>query len=537
MLPNQFCNLELQNIMSLEIKIPNVAESITEVTLGKWLKKTGDHVKKDEAICEIETDKASQELFSEGEGILETLVEEGETIAVGATIAKINSNGTATLPKTENKTDTEAVKKEEQKNEKPAVEQKPISSGKVIEMLVTQFAESITEVVIGTWLKKDGDFVKQDEGLCEVETDKATQELPAEASGILRIVAETGTTLQIGELICKIEVSDNAPANTDTNSPKTKTVKPTNQKQENTYASGHPSPAANKILNEKGIETKDVKGTGIDGRITKEDALNAQKTEKAVVSETKPATQKTEPEVQIKAVEGSREQRRTRMSQMRKTISRRLVAVKNETAMLTTFNEVNMKPIMDMRKKYKEEFQGKHNVGLGFMSFFTKACALALTKFPEVNAMIDGTDIVYNDFVDISVAVSAPKGLVVPVLRNVEKMSFADIEKGILALAGKAKENTLSIEDMQGGTFTITNGGIFGSMMSTPIINAPQSAILGMHNIVERPMAVGGQVVILPMMYVALSYDHRIIDGREAVGFLVTVKKYLEEPERILFEL
>ncbi|TAE48630.1 MAG: 2-oxoglutarate dehydrogenase complex dihydrolipoyllysine-residue succinyltransferase, partial [Cytophagales bacterium] len=370
--------------------------------------------------------------------------------------------------------------------------------------------------------------------LCEVETDKATQEMPAIASGILRIVATAGTTLKIGELICRIEASE-APQKTaavNTVPPTQQVVAEASVAQKDSYATGTPSPAASKILDEKGINSNEVKGTGIDGRITKNDALLAEKT---IVKQ--PVTTQTDTNTVVVAPTGERVQRRVRMTQMRKTISKRLVAVKNETAMLTTFNEVNMKPIMDLRAKYKDEFKEKHNVGLGFMSFFAKAAANALLQIPEVNAYIDNGEIVYNDFVDISVAVSAPKGLVVPVLRNVENMNFAQIEKGIVELATKAKNNTLSIEDMTGGTFTITNGGIFGSMLSTPIINAPQSAILGMHNIVERPMAVNGQVQILPIMYVALSYDHRIIDGREAVTFLVAIKKYLENPERLLFNL
>ncbi len=416
--------------------------------------------------------------------------------------------------------------------------------GDVIEMRVTPIAESIIEVTIGEWLKKDGDFVKMDEPLCEIETDKATQEFPATASGTLKIIAQTGNTLAIGDLICNIVISEPTANTETTKTPLVTTEQPvakventavTTEKQtETSYAKGTPSPSANKILSEKGINTSEVEGTGIGGRITKQDAVNAVKTEKtpeivAPKTETKPQ--------QTTLGEGTRTQRRQKMTPLRKTIAKRLVAVKNETAMLTTFNEVNMKPIMDLRNKYKDEFKEKHQVGLGFMSFFTRACAEALKAFPEVNAMIDGTEIVYNDFVDISVAVSAPKGLVVPVLRNVENMNFAQIEKGIIELATKAKNNALSIEDMTGGTFTITNGGIFGSMLSTPIINAPQSAILGMHNIVERPMAVNGEVKILPIMYVALSYDHRIIDGREAVGFLVTVKKYLENPERLLLNL
>lgn len=512
--------------MSIEIKIPDVAESITEVTIAQWLKKNGETVELDDPICELETDKATQELFAETGGVLEILVEEGETVSVGSVIAKINTNGAPAAKETSAPSNETA----------PAPENTaPKPSGEVIEMKVTQIAESITEVVIGEWLKENGDFVEMDEPLCEVETDKATQELPAEASGILEIVAETGSTLQIGDLICKIAVAE-APAETpapSTAPASSSAAQTSSPAQKDTYASGHPSPAASKILSEKGVDPKDVKGSGVDGRITKEDAQKAQKPAPAPAPKASNNTPSASPSPA--PVPGSRGQRRKRMSQLRKTIARRLVTVKNETAMLTTFNEANMQPIMSMRKKYKEQFKEKYGVGLGFMSFFGKACAQALLEFPEVNAMIDGNEIVYHDYVDISIAVSTPRGLVVPVLRNVENMTFAGVEQGIVDLAIKARDGKLSIEDMQGGTFTITNGGIFGSMMSTPIINAPQSAILGMHNIVQRPYAVNGEVKILPMMYLAISYDHRIIDGKEAVGFLVAVKKYVEEPERLMF--
>ncbi len=530
--------------MSVEVKIPDVAESITEVTIAEWLKKDGEYVEQDEAICELETDKATQELFAESSGTLQVLVEEGETVSVGSAIAKIHENEGQSSEKKE----PETQKKESSKATSSSSEQKEetaTKTGEVIEMKVTEFAESISEVTIGEWLKEDGDFVEMDEPLCEIETDKATQELPAEASGTLKIVAQTGDTLAIGEVICKIEVSE-APSSQKSETQEEKSEKSSSSNGEaktesngkETYASGHPSPAASKILSEKGINPSEVKGTGIDGRITKEDAMKAQKSQPQTQAKTssKPAT--TSPGASSQpVVSGNRHQERKRMTQLRKTIARRLVSVKNDTAMLTTFNEANMKPIMDLRKRFKEEFKEKHQVGLGFMSFFSKACAMALMEFPDVNGMIDeeAGEIIYNHYVDISVAVSTDRGLVVPVLRNVENMGFADIEKGIVDLATKAREGQLTIEDMQGGTFTITNGGIFGSMMSTPIINAPQSAILGMHNIVQRPMAVNGEVKILPMMYLALSYDHRIVDGKGAVSFLVTVKKYLEEPERLLF--
>ncbi|MES2828298.1 MAG: 2-oxoglutarate dehydrogenase complex dihydrolipoyllysine-residue succinyltransferase [Bacteroidota bacterium] len=408
-----------------------------------------------------------------------------------------------------------------------------------IEIKVPPVGESITEVVLSRWVKSDGDAVEMDEVIAELESDKATFELTAEQAGTLKVVAAEGDTLAIGAIVCKIEDGGAAPAKaaepaaTDAEKPAVVNDKvvaaPVAEKSGETYASGTPSPSAGKILAEKGVDAGSVKGTGVDGRITKEDALKAEKPEPKAEASKAPSAPAAAP-----AVAGSRNERRQKMSPLRKTVAKRLVTVKNETAMLTTFNEVNMKPIMDLRGKYKDQFKEKFGVGLGFMSFFTKAVCEALKDFPAVNARIDGEEVVYNDFADISIAVSAPKGLVVPIIRNAESMSLAQIEKTVIELATKARDSKLTIEEMTGGTFTITNGGVFGSMMSTPIINAPQSAILGMHNIIERPIAEKGEVVIRPMMYVALSYDHRIIDGRESVGFLVRVKQLLEDPARLL---
>lgn len=406
-----------------------------------------------------------------------------------------------------------------------------------IEIKVPPVGESITEVVLSRWVKNDGDVVEMDEVIAELESDKATFELTAEQAGTLRTVAAEGDTLAIGAVVCKIEDGGAAaPKATEEAAPTAekpaaaadKAAAPVAERSGDSYATGTPSPSAGKILAEKGVAAADVKGTGVDGRITKEDAVNAQKA-------AQPAAKAEAPKAAVAApVAGSRNERREKMSPLRKTVAKRLVTVKNETAMLTTFNEVNMKPVMDLRGKYKDQFKEKYGVGLGFMSFFTKAVCEALKDFPAVNARIDGESVVYNDFADISIAVSAPKGLVVPIIRNAESMSLAQIEKTVIELATKARDSKLTIEEMTGGTFTITNGGVFGSMMSTPIINAPQSAILGMHNIIERPVAEKGEVVIRPMMYLALSYDHRIIDGRESVGFLVRVKQLLEDPARLL---
>ncbi|WP_026947887.1 2-oxoglutarate dehydrogenase complex dihydrolipoyllysine-residue succinyltransferase [Algoriphagus marincola] len=508
--------------MSKEIKVPAVGESITEVTVGQWFKKDGDQVEMDEVLCELESDKATFELPAEAAGTLRIKAEEGDTLEIGAVICVIDESTNSVVTDTNKPSDSEG--KKESNSAK--------STGEIKEMVVPTVGESITEVTLANWIKGDGDYVELDEIIAEVDSDKATFELPAEGSGILRHVAKEGDTLEIGGLICKIEIMEGKPAESSSDSKAESAASTSTSPSKESYATGHASPAASKILAEKGIKPEEVKGTGKDGRITKEDAENAQKKAAAPAKEEK---KESAPAQEAVRVPGSREEKREKMSSLRRTVSRRLVSVKNETAMLTTFNEVNMQPIMDLRSKYKELFKEKHGVGLGFMSFFTKAVCVALQEWPAVNAKIDANEIVYHDFCDISIAVSAPKGLVVPVIRNAEGMSFDQIEKEVVRLATKARDNKLSIEEMTGGTFTITNGGVFGSMMSTPIINAPQSAILGMHNIVQRPMAVNGEVKILPMMYVALSYDHRIIDGRESVSFLVRVKQLLEEPERLLF--
>jgi 2-oxoglutarate dehydrogenase E2 component (dihydrolipoamide succinyltransferase) len=400
-----------------------------------------------------------------------------------------------------------------------------------LELKIPSVGESITQVTIATWLKEDGDYVEMDEAVAELESDKATVELNAEKSGALKILVEEGEDVEIGAVVATIDTTAKAPEGVATSvepapteAPKSvvkeeKTSAQANEVKTQNYASGAPSPAASKILAEKGISPSAIVGSGKNGRITKYDAMLA---EAGGFDYSTPS-------------EPSREQKTEKLSNLRKTVARRLVSAKNETAMLTTFNEVNMQPIFDTRNKYKEKFKETHGVNLGFMSFFTRACALALQKFPKVNAYLDGEEMILNDFVDVSIAVSSPKGLMVPVMRNVESMTMWEIEADVKRLAIKARDGKLTIPEMTGGTFTITNGGVFGSMLSTPIINPPQSAILGMHNIVERPVVEKGQIVARPVMYVALSYDHRIIDGKESVGFLVTVKNYLENPETMLF--
>jgi len=410
------------------------------------------------------------------------------------------------------------------------------------QIVVPSVGESITEVTISAWMKKNGDFVNIDEPICEIESDKASMELPAPQAGILDISASEGDTVDIGSVIGSIKPGDKpAASSSDKKSP---TTQPSNGAASNndSQSSVMASPAAMKILNEKNIDPSSVKGSGKGGRITKEDALNARASgngaSAAPVSQ--PAQQvksSSETSVESRPLNIERSSTKKKMSSLRKTIAKRLVAVKQTTAMLTTFNEVDMTGIKELRAKYKESFKEKHQIGLGFMSFFTKACCIALEEFPSVNGQIDGTDIVHFNYCDIGIAVSTPKGLVVPVVRDAQVLSLASIEKSIRELATRARDGKLKLSEMQGGTFTITNGGVFGSMLSTPIINQPQSAILGMHNIVDRPMAVDGEVKIRPIMYLALSYDHRIVDGKQSVSFLKRVKELLEDPARLLLDV
>ncbi len=411
-----------------------------------------------------------------------------------------------------------------------------------LEMKVPSPGESITEVEIAQWLVEDGDYVEKDQAIAEVDSDKATLELPAEASGIITLKAEEGDAVEVGEVVCLIDTEASKPDGGDDAKEKkddasdggdekdvdkqreekdqkgdSEKAEPKQEDSKETYATGSPSPAAKKILDEKGIDAKDVKGSGKDGRITKEDAVQAK------ASMGSPG-------------KGKRGEEKKKMSMLRRKVAKRLVSAKNDTAMLTTFNEVDMSPIFTLRKKYKEEFKEKHGVSLGFMSFFTLAVVRALDMYPDVNSMIDGDHQITYDYKDVSIAVSGPKGLMVPVIRNAENLSFRGVEDEVKRLALRARDGKITVDEMTGGTFTITNGGVFGSMLSTPIINPPQSAILGMHNIVERPVAIDGHVEIRPIMYVALSYDHRIIDGKESVGFLVAIKEAIENPEELLMD-
>jgi 2-oxoglutarate dehydrogenase E2 component (dihydrolipoamide succinyltransferase) len=392
----------------------------------------------------------------------------------------------------------------------------------ILEMKVPSPGESITEVEIAQWLVAEGDYVEKDQPIAEVDSDKATLELPAEESGTITFKAEEGDAVAVGQVVCLIDTegkpSGDAPVSAPAAPEATSAPVQKEVVQETTYASGSASPAAKKILSEKGIDSSAVIGSGRGGRITKEDAVQAV------------------PSMGTKPADGERDNSRKKLSMLRRKVAQRLVAAKNETAMLTTFNEVNMSPIFALRNQYKEEFKEKHNVGLGFMSFFTRAVVRALQLYPDVNSMIDGDYQIKYDFCDISVAVSGPKGLMVPVVRNSENLSFRGVEDEIKRLAIRARDGKITVDEMTGGTFTISNGGVFGSMLSTPIINPPQSGILGMHNIIERPIAVNGNVEIHPMMYLALSYDHRIIDGKESVGFLVAIKEALEDPIALLMD-
>lgn len=557
--------------MKFDVKIPEVGESISEVVLAKWLKKDGEFVEADDLLCEIESDKASFELPAEQSGALKHMAEEGDTIEVGGVIAQIDGDAASENSKAEKreagsedpetskaekkeadseapetaeagekKADSTARAKEEKETPKASEKSKaPEASGEVFQIKVPEVGESITEVTIARWLKKDGESVEADDLIVEIESDKASFEIPAEQSGVISLKVSEGDTVPVGSLIAEIKPDGQTSAEAETKSAApVKEVKPSlaestdGEKDKKIKI----SPVAANILVEAGLKAESVSGSGPGGRITKEDAVKAVENLKTREKEA-PSPKKEDKSVPAVSESPDRQVRRERLSTLRKTLSKRLVAAKNETAMLTTFNEVDMSGIMALRAKYKEIFKEKYEVGLGFMSFFTKAACIALKEWPAVNAKIDGDHVVYHDYCDISIAVSSPRGLVVPVIRNANRLSMAEIEKEVLNLATKARENKLTIEEMTGGTFTISNGGVFGSLMSTPILNAPQSAILGMHKIEERPVVTNGEVVIRPMMYLAVSYDHRIIDGRESVSFLVRVKELLEDPARMLLEI
>jgi len=508
----------------IEIKVPTVGESISEVTLVKWVKKTGDYVQRDEVIAELESEKATFEVNAEQAGILVTVANEDDTLKIGDVLAKIDETAAQPTGTSASAEQLSTAPTAAPLAAAPAEEAKAVGKG-ILDLKVPTVGESISEVTLVKWLKKTGDLVKRDEPIAELESEKATFEVNAEEAGKLETVAKEDDVLKIGDTLAKIDTDVAVPTSAAPTAPAAAAPKaaPSSSAAPAAKTDVKASPVASAIIADKHVDTKNIKPSGAGGKIMKNDVLEAL---------ANPGKQTFEGQDFF-----SRNERVEKMSNIRKTISKRLVEAKNTTAMLTTFNEVDLSKVMEIRSKFKVKFKDAHGVGLGFMSFFSKACAIALSEWPAVNAYID-TDkgvVTYHDYADISIAVSTPKGLTVPVIRNVESLSLADIEKSVIDLATKARNNKLGVNELQGGTFTITNGGVFGSMLSTPIINLPQSAILGMHNIIERPIAVNGKVEIRPMMYIALSYDHRIVDGRESVSFLVRVKELLENPELLLF--
>ncbi|MBU2868754.1 2-oxoglutarate dehydrogenase complex dihydrolipoyllysine-residue succinyltransferase [Pacificibacter marinus] len=493
--------------MSVEVRVPTLGESVTEATVATWFKKPGDAVAVDEMLCELETDKVTVEVPSPAAGTLgEIVAAEGETVGVDALLATLNA-GEAAAPAPAAASAATA----------------PAAGGSSVDVMVPTLGESVTEATVATWFKAVGDTVAQDEMLCELETDKVSVEVPSPAAGVLtEIVAAEGDTVDATAKLAVI--SSGAGASAPAPAAAAPAAATSGKDIEN-------APSANKLMAENGVNPASVSGTGKDGRIMKDDVLKAMSAPKAA-----PAPAAAAPRAPSAPADAAREER-VKMTKLRQTIARRLKESQNTAAMLTTYNEVDMTEVMALRNEYKDLFLKKHGVKLGFMSFFTKACIHALNEVPEVNAEIDGTDIVYKNYVNMGIAAGTPTGLVVPVIRDADQMSFAGIEKAIAEKGARARDGKLSMAEMQGGTFTISNGGVYGSLMSSPILNPPQSGILGMHKIQDRPMAIKGQVVIRPMMYLALSYDHRIVDGKGAVTFLVRVKEALEDPRRLLMDL
>ena len=503
--------------MTTEIRVPTLGESVTEATVATWFKAAGDNVAVDEMLCELETDKVTVEVPSSVAGTLaEIIAAEGNTVGVDALLCVIGDSASAAPAASKPAAATSAAARQ------PA----PAS---VLDVLVPTLGESVTEATVTTWFKAVGDAVAQDEMLCELETDKVSVEVPAPAPGVLsEILAAEGSTVaanaKLAVLAASSDAANAAPIAATNTTAKAAAAGP---------ADIEDAPSAKKAMAEAGLDRSAVTGTGRDGRVMKSDvAQAAAATAAPTPSDAAPAA----PRAPVAADDAAREER-VKMTRLRQTIARRLKDSQNTAAMLTTYNEVDMGPVMELRNTYKEQFLKKHGVKLGFMSFFTKACCHALREVPEVNAEIDGTDIVYKDFVHMGIAAGTPTGLVVPVIRDADAMSFATIEKSIAEKGARARDGKLSMAEMQGGTFTISNGGVYGSLMSSPILNPPQSGILGMHKIQDRPMAINGQVEIRPMMYLALSYDHRIVDGKGAVTFLVRVKEALEDPRRLLMDL
>jgi 2-oxoglutarate dehydrogenase E2 component (dihydrolipoamide succinyltransferase) len=507
--------------MTTEVRVPTLGESVTEATVATWFKKPGDSVAVDEMLCELETDKVTVEVPSPAAGTLAEIVAgEGETVGVDALLANISEGGAATAAPA--------------KAEAPAAAAAPSGdSGKSVDVMVPTLGESVSEATVSTWFKKVGDTVAQDEMLCELETDKVSVEVPAPAAGVLsEILAAEGATVAAGGKLGVIggsaAAAASAPAQQSAPAPAAQSSGGSSS------ADVEDAPSAKKAMAEAGLSADQVKGSGRDGRIMKDDVAKAVAAAASAPAQT--SAPAAAPRAPVSADDAAREER-VKMTRLRQTIARRLKDAQNTAAILTTYNEVDMTEVMALRNEYKDLFEKKHGVRLGFMSFFTKACCHALREVPEVNAEIDGTDIVYKNFVHMGVAAGTPQGLVVPVIRDADQMSFAEIEKAIAEKGRRARDGKLSMAEMQGGTFTISNGGVYGSLMSSPILNPPQSGILGMHKIQDRPMVINGEIKIRPMMYLALSYDHRIVDGKGAVTFLVRVKEALEDPRRLLMDL
>ena len=544
--------------MTTEVRVPALGESVSEATVATWFKKPGDRVAADEMLCELETDKVTVEVPAPAAGVLaEIVAAEGETVGPNALLAQIDEAGAGAADDAARDTNDAAGQPAQN-------EDKPQMAGKNVDVMVPTLGESVTEAIVATWFKKVGDQVQQDEMLCELETDKVSVEVPAPASGVLaEILAEEGATVDAkAKLAIITEGAAGAGAASGAGAAQAATKAPVGSAsggEDGTTAGevGSPgagpeqlqpregagrtdvedAPSAKKAMAEQGVSRDQVQGSGRDGRAMKEDVAKAASGQGAAP---RPASSAPAPAQSPRApssAEDARREERVKMTRLRATIARRLKDAQNTAAMLTTYNEVDMSGIMSLRNEYKDAFEKKHKVKLGFMSFFVKACSHALKEVPEVNAEIDGGDVVYKNFVHMGVAVGTPSGLVVPVVRDADQKSFAQIEKEIGELGARARDGKLTMADMQGGTFTISNGGVYGSLMSSPILNPPQSGILGMHKIQDRPVVVGGEIVIRPMMYLALSYDHRIVDGKGAVTFLVRVKEALEDPRRLLMDL
>lgn len=518
--------------MTIEIKVPVLPESVADATIATWHVKAGDSVKRDQNLVDIETDKVVLEVVAPADGVISEIInDEGETVLGEQVIANLDENGKADSKAKADGSDKKSSQdsQKDEKSSEKAEAKTADKGGKTTDVKVPVLPESVADATIATWHVSVGEQVSRDQNLVDIETDKVVLEVVAPADGsVAEILAEEGANVSAEEVIAKFVEGGTAQVAKDS----------TDEGVESDTDSDSDalSPSVRRLLAEKGIDAAKVKGTGKNGRITKEDVEKHLKSDQGQ-SKSASASKSQQQEQPAELPTGERTEKRVPMTRLRKTIANRLLEAKNSTAMLTTFNEVNMKPIMDLRKQYQDSFEKRHGIRLGFMSFYVKAVTEALKRFPEVNASLDGDDICYHNYFDISIAVSTPRGLVTPVLKDTDTLGMAGVEKGIKDLAIKGRDGKLTMAELQGGNFTITNGGVFGSLLSTPIINPPQSAILGMHKIQERPMAVNGKVEILPMMYLALSYDHRIIDGKESVGFLVTVKEMLEDPTRLLLDV